>query len=108
MRFIIAVIDTVSGSATSNEMVEINLFNDALRTNGHWVFACGIGAPATAVVIDNRLGVAVESPGPLLSSDDYVSGFWIVEANDLATARELAFEGSKACNRRVELRPLLG
>jgi len=31
----------------------------------------------------------------------------LIEAESIDVARELAFAGSKACNRKVELRPLL-
>jgi hypothetical protein len=34
-------------------------------------------------------------------------GFWIIEAPDLDVALKLMTEGSKACNRRLEVRPLL-
>ena len=44
----------------------------------------------------------------LISVRENFSGFWLIEANDLESARTLAFQGSKACNRKVELRPLLG
>ncbi|MEY3115626.1 MAG: hypothetical protein RL611_340, partial [Actinomycetota bacterium] len=37
----------------------------------------------------------------------YISGIWIIEADDQAEAEVLAAEGSMACNRKVELRPLL-
>ena len=50
----------------------------------------------------------VTTDGPLHESTEFVSGFWIVTAPDLDAARALAAAGSKACNRRVELRPLLG
>ncbi len=33
--------------------------------------------------------------------------FWIIEAFDLDVALKLATEGSKACNRKVEVRPFL-
>lgn len=36
-----------------------------------------------------------------------MSGLWIVEAADRDTALRLAAEGSKACNRKVELRALM-
>ena len=39
---------------------------------------------------------------------DCGDGFWLIEAADEAVAKELALAGSKACNRKVELRPLLG
>jgi len=32
-------------------------------------------------------------------------GLWIIEAESRQVAEELAAQGSRACNRRVELRP---
>jgi hypothetical protein len=108
MRFLIAVIDTKSNSATGDEGEAIDAFNDKLEANGHWVFACGIDSPKTATVIDNRLGAGLITEGPLFDSEEYMSGFWIIKADSLDQAKELAVEGSKACNRKVEVRPLLG
>jgi hypothetical protein len=108
MRYLIAVIDTASRSASSDEMAAINEFNDRLRANGNWVMACGIDGPNTATVIDNRNDAGLFSDGPLIVSDEYMSGFWIIEAEDRDAAQQLAATGSKACNRKVELRPLLG
>jgi hypothetical protein len=34
-------------------------------------------------------------------------GSWIIEAHDLDVAFELAAEGSKACNSKLEVRPFL-
>jgi len=45
--------------------------------------------------------------GPFLESKEYLAGFWIMEASDLDVALKLAAEGSKACNRKVEVRPFL-
>ena len=45
--------------------------------------------------------------GPFLESKEYLAGFWIVEAADRELALELAAEGSKVCNRKVEVRPFL-
>jgi len=108
MRFLIAVIDVASGTGTSDERAAIDVFNEVLEANGHWIFACGIDGPSTATVIDNRSGAGLSSAGPLIDSSEYMSGFWIIEAADLEQAKQLATEGSKACNRKVELRPLLG
>lgn len=107
MRFLISVIDRQTGTADADEMAAIDAFNDGLLANGHWVFACGIGAPSTAVLIDGRGPSPHVTVGPLIDSDEYVSGFWIIEAADHHEATQLAAAGSKACNRRVELRPLL-
>jgi len=107
MRFLIAVIDDQSNSGTDDEMKNINAFNDTLRANGHWIFACGLADPTIAVVIDNRRGAGLVTEAPLFAAKEQMSGFWIVEANNEETARDLAHGGSKACNRKVELRPLL-
>jgi hypothetical protein len=45
---------------------------------------------------------------PLFDAKENFSGFWLIEAESIEVARALAFAGSKACNRKVELRPLLG
>ena len=83
------------------------MFNDRLVAEGHWVFAGGLGSPDTATVIDNRNGAAVFTDGPFVESKEFLAGFWIIEAPDLDVALKLAAEGSKACNRKVEVRPLL-
>jgi hypothetical protein len=107
MKYFISVIDDTSNSATGNEMAAIDAFNDRLRADGHWVFAAGLGAPSTATVIDNRDGQAMFTDGPFLESKEYLAGFWIIEAADLDVALTLATDGSKACNRKVEVRPFL-
>lgn len=108
MKFLISVIDDLSGSGTPDEMEAIDKFNDQLRVNGNWVFAGGLDSPRTATVIDNRNGSNVITDGPFIESKENFSGFWIIEAPNLEMARKLAFEGSKSCNRKVELRPFLG
>lgn len=42
-----------------------------------------------------------------METTEYVAGFWVVDAADHATALALATAASRACRRRVELRPFL-
>jgi hypothetical protein len=107
-KYLISVLDDSTGSATAEEMAAIDVFNEQLQAEGHWVFAGGLGPPATATVVDGRAGEAMFTDGPYLESKEYVAGFWIIEAPDLDVALRLAALGSKNCNRRVELRPFLG
>ncbi|MFF4197129.1 YciI family protein [Nonomuraea sp. NPDC001831] len=107
MRYLISVIDDRTNSATPEEHAAIDVFNDRLQAQGHWVFAGGLAAPATATVIDNRGAEAMVTDGPFLESKEYLAGFWIIEAPDLDVALRLAADGSKHCNRRVEVRPFL-
>jgi hypothetical protein len=108
MNYLVSVIDDQTGVSSPAEDVAIDVFNDRLRAEGHWVFAAGLGAPETATVIDNRRGEAIVTDGPFLESKEYFAGFWIIKAADLDVALALAAEGSKACNRKVEVRPFLG
>jgi hypothetical protein len=107
MRYLVSVIDDNTGSATSaeDEDAAIDAFNDRLEAEGHWVFAGGLAAPSSATVIDNRGEEAMLTDGPFLESKEYLDGFWIIEAADLHVALKLAADGSKACNRKVEVRP---
>ena len=108
MRFLIAVIDDQTNSASGDEIAAIDAFNEQLQANDNWIIACGIYEPEKAVVIDNRAGAGVFTDGPLHNVAEYMSGFWLIKADSDEQARELAAQGSKACNRKVELRKLHG
>jgi hypothetical protein len=108
MQYLVSVIHDKSDLATSDEQAAIDVFNDRLQAEGHWVFAGGLASPSAATVIDNTGGgEAMFTDGPFLESKEYLAGFWIIEATDLDVALKLASEGSKACNRKVEVRPFL-
>jgi hypothetical protein len=107
MQYLVSVIDDTAGLATPDEMAAIDAFNEGLKAEGRWVFAGGLAAPNSATVIDNRGEEAILTDGPFVESKEYLAGFWIIEAADLDVALKLASEGSKACNRKVEVRPFL-
>jgi hypothetical protein len=108
MQYLLSVIDDgTAGLATPEEDAAIDVFNDRLRAEGRWVFAGGLGAPVAATVVDNRGEEPMLTDGPFVESKEYLAGFWIIEANDLDVALKLAVDGSKACNRKVEVRPFL-
>src|SRR3954463_15815204 len=105
MQYMVSVIFDKAGMATPDEMAAIDVFNDRLVAEGHWVFAGCLGGPDTATVIDKRGEEALLTDGPFVESKEFLAGFWIIEAPDLDVALKLAAEGSKACNRKVEVRP---
>jgi len=107
MQYLISVLDTDSGTGTDAEMAAIDAFNDSLEAEGRLVLLGGLAAPRTATVLDNRDGTGIVTEGPFAELTEYVSGLWIVEAADRDTALRLAAEGSKACNRKVELRSFM-
>jgi hypothetical protein len=107
MQYFVSVIDDRTNSAIPDEMATIDEFNRRLQAEGHWVFAGGLAAPDSATVIDNRGAEAMFTDGPFVESKEYVAGFWIMEAPDLDVALKLAAAASRACNRKVEVRPFL-
>ena len=107
MQYLVSVINDTASLATPEEEAAIDVFNDRLKEEGHWVFAGGLAAPSSATVIDNRGEEAMFTDGPFVESKEYLIGFWIIEAADLDVALKLAAAGSKACNRKIEVRPIL-
>lgn len=107
MRYLIAVIDDQSGSATPGEMKAIDAFNEQLLLDGHWVLAAGLEPLERATVFDFRDGHADVIPGPLQATQEFMSGFWIIDASDDEKARQLAADASACCGRKVELRTML-
>ena len=92
MKFLIAVIDTQVNTGTADEVKAVDAFNEKLIANKPMILAAGL---ETAIIL-------------VTSEGEYMSGFWIIETDSLEQAESLAIEGSKACNRKVELRPFLG
>lgn len=113
MQFLVSVLTEdhdlpdQSDPAVQAEMAAVDEFNERLREDGHLVFAGGLVDPARATVVDNRAGSPQITPGPFVENREFVAGMWVIEAPDADVALRLAAEGSKACNRRVQLRPFL-
>ena len=107
MQFLLSVLNDRREFGTSAEQAAIDVFNDQLQAEGHWVYAGGLGFPESATTIDNRGEKPLFVDGPFIETKEFLAGFWIIEARDREEALELAAAGSKACNRRVEVRPFL-
>ena len=70
--------------------------------------AAGIAAPDKAKVFDNRGDAQVVDGTSIQSHNEFFSGFWVINAENQVEAEKLSLAASKACNRKVELRPFLG
>ena len=90
MQYLISVIHDQASLATQDEHAAIDVFNDRLIAEGHWVFAGGLAAPTSATVIDNRGGEAMVTDGPFLESKEYLGGFYLIDCQDKDRAIELA------------------
>lgn len=83
----------------------VDVFNKELQDSGAWVFAGGLHPIDSATVVDGRGETPITTDGPFLETKEYLGGFWVVQADDLDTAVDLARRGSTACRGPVEVRP---
>jgi hypothetical protein len=112
VQFLVNVIDdgqaVAAGrteSATQAEADAVDALNE--RLGDAVVFAAGVSAPADGTVVDARSGGSDTTPGLATDTAEFVAGFWVMELPDAETALRVAHEASQACNRKIELRPLL-
>lgn len=87
------------------QMEATGVFNDRLKEEGVLVYVNGLTEPSTATVVDGTGAEPIFTDGPYLESKEYFAGLWVVDVPDLDAALKLAAEGSKACGRKVEVRP---
>jgi hypothetical protein len=81
-------------------------FNEKLKADGSWVFAGGLERLETATTVDGTGNDVIVTDGPYAETKEYLGGFWVIEAPDLDAALKIAAEGSKACQNKVEVRPI--
>ena len=105
MRYLISVVTDSADLAAPDVQSVIEVFDEQLRADGYWVFAGGLSAPTNATVVDNRGAEPLFTDGPFVESKEFLIGFWIVEAPDLDVALRLATGASRACDRKIEVRP---
>ncbi|SER07053.1 YciI family protein [Microlunatus flavus] len=107
MEFLLSVIDDQNSVGKEDTRKSVDVFNEQLQADGYWVFAGGLALPEVATVVDDRHGEMLVTDGPFVESKEYLAGFWVVEAAGFDVALRLAAAGSRACARRVEIRPFV-
>lgn len=107
MNYFMGVVDTVSNSGTGSEIADIDAFNESLRNSNHWVLAAGLAHPDASTMINATCAHPTVLDEPLVRHPEFISGFWIISVENHETAVALATAASRACNRKVELRPFL-
>ena len=108
MHYLFTVIGDTTDPADDSAPGAIDAFNDRLRAEGRWVFGGGLTSPEDATVTDNRGADPVFTDGPFVESKEYLAGFWVVQADDLDMALALSADASRACHRKIEVRPFGG
>ena len=68
------------------------------------MIAGGLAAPRSATA-GTRGAEAMFTERPFPAEKEYLAGFWIMEEAGLDVTLRLAAGGSKACRRKIEMRP---
>jgi len=100
MQYLISVIDDTAGLATPDEMATIDVFNERLQADGHWVFAGGLAAPGSSTVVDGRGdGAPLVTDGPYAEAKEVIGGWAIVSFDSEEEARA---EGQKMADLHLQ------
>ncbi|MFI2027775.1 YciI family protein [Streptomyces buecherae] len=87
-------------------MAAVGAFNTAVQEAGAFVTAGGLQPPSSATTVDYSGDSPVLRPGPFVKADEYLGGFWIIEAENDDVAIEWAKQASRALRSKVEVRAL--
>ena len=108
MQYLVSVIDDTAGSRhPDRDGCHRRRSTTGSRPRATGSSPAASGRPARPPSSTTAVGRRCSPTGPFVESKEYLAGFWIIEAADLDVALKLAAEGSKACNRKVEVRPFL-
>ena len=110
VQYLLSVHSTDADTTPAPEVMEkiyarVDTFNQEVQASGNWVFGGGLHPVTTATVVDATGADVITTDGPFVEAKEHLGGFWIVQADDLDEALELARRGSQACGGPVEVRP---
>lgn len=98
-----------SREAQDATMARIDAFNERLQREGKVLYLNGLGAAeTTSTVVDARDGDAVVTDGPYAEFKEYIAGLWVLDIPNGEDVLALAAEASRACGRKIEVRPAYG
>lgn len=88
---------------TDDTIVEDN----ELRASGHLLLGQPLQGPETAVTIHGGRRAAAQTDGPFLESKEWLGGFTLIEAKDMAEAIALTKVSPIMKYASIEIRPTL-
>lgn len=79
---------------------------DELRQDGHLILTNALQSARTAMKVKVREGKAMVTDGPFAETKEQLGGFFLIEANDLDTAIQIASKWPGARFGTIEVRPI--
>lgn len=84
---------------------DVDAFNRDLATKDQMVFAGGLQPASHSTVVDATREKITMHRGPYLPSGEHLGGFWVIRAENINQALEIAERASAACRQIIEVRP---
>jgi len=112
MRFICLIYNSTDTDGTltpdeTNELIKAHFaFDEELLRDGIMIHSDALETPDKATVLRVRNNTLSATDGPYVETKEYLAGFYVIEAPDVATAREIAGRIPSARFGAVELRPV--
>lgn len=85
----------------------VEALESEMRADDALVFSARLLEPALARVVQPRRRMGGTTDGPYLETKEFLGGFYIVEAPDLAAALAWAQKVTDAIDTPIEVRPLM-
>ena len=104
-QYLLSVLADTTDLATAEEAAAIDVFNEQLQANGHWVFAGGLHGPGASTVLRAQDGDVLATDGPYAEGKEHVGGFTIVDVPDLDAALDWGGRLARAIGLPIEVRP---
>ena len=112
MRFICLIYNSTDTDGTltpdeTNELIKAHFaFDEELLRDGIMIHSDALETPDKATVLRVRNNTLSATDGPYVETKEYLAGFYVIEAPDVATAKEIAGRIPSARFGAVELRPV--
>ncbi len=82
-------------------------FTKDISEKGHMVAGDALEPVATATSVRVRDGKVLTTDGPFAETKEQLGGYYLIEANDLDTATEIASRIPSAKHGTIEVRPIM-
>lgn len=96
-----AALSEEEGTRLTDETID---FDWEMRRRGHLVLAQPLEPPQTAVIVRSRDGKPGRTDGPFLETKELLGGFFMLEANDMEQAVQMAELSPMARMGSIEVR----